>query len=274
MWPPASPPEVCFYCGFFQTLLHQNMVAVLSQQGKQQGTEAACERQRDDGSGCAVQLGPHKQAGEGQQQQGQGGDIAKQLPAEAGAHAAVQPVEAGGKVGQLQVGTYQQGTLNIAGGHALAEGDAAHLPLGGQGERAVRGGQGLGRGDHGSPVGKGIGIALLQQAFQLLRAGERRLQHYLFTRFVGVGAGDGQHGTVLQPETGDAVHQHQGEGKKTGPGMEAAYPFVVVKGNSSAFHRGCFIKKLASKGWPVGVVVTEIRSGRYRSDSADGAYPA
>lgn len=63
----ASPPAACFYCGFFQTLLHQNMVAVLSQQGKQQGTEAASERQRYDGSGCAVQLGPHKQAGEGEQ---------------------------------------------------------------------------------------------------------------------------------------------------------------------------------------------------------------
>ncbi len=76
----------------FQTLLHQIMVAALPQQGKQQGAEAASECQRDDGSGCAVQLGPHKQAGEGQQQQSQGGDIAKQLPAEAGTHAAVQPV--------------------------------------------------------------------------------------------------------------------------------------------------------------------------------------
>ena len=93
MWPlTASPPAACFYCVFFQTLLHQNMVAALSQQGKQQGTESASECQRDDGSGCAVQLGPHKQAGEGEQQQGQGGDIAKQLPAEAGTHAAVQPV--------------------------------------------------------------------------------------------------------------------------------------------------------------------------------------
>ena len=35
------------------------MVAVLSQQSKQQGAEAASECQRDDGSGCAVQLGPH-----------------------------------------------------------------------------------------------------------------------------------------------------------------------------------------------------------------------
>ena len=51
----------------FQTLLHQNMVAALPQQGKQQGAEAASECQRYDGSGCAVQLGPHKQAGEGQQ---------------------------------------------------------------------------------------------------------------------------------------------------------------------------------------------------------------
>ena len=51
----------------FQTLLHQVMIAALPQQGKQQGAEAASERQRDDGSGCAVQLGPHKQAGEGEQ---------------------------------------------------------------------------------------------------------------------------------------------------------------------------------------------------------------
>ena len=65
------------------------MEAALSQQGKQQGAEGACECQHDDGSGCAVQLGPHKQAGEGEQQQGQGGDVAKQLPAEAGAHAAI-----------------------------------------------------------------------------------------------------------------------------------------------------------------------------------------
>ena len=136
----------------FQTLLHQIMIAALPQQGKQQGAEAASECQRDDGSGCAVQLGPHKQAGKGQQQQGQGGDIAKQLPAEAGAHAAVQPVEAGGKVGQLQVGTYQQGTLDIAGGHALAEGDTAQLPAGRQGEGAGWCGQGLGRGDLGSPL--------------------------------------------------------------------------------------------------------------------------
>ncbi|MNE46427.1 hypothetical protein D3C80_1407660 [compost metagenome] len=148
----------------------------------------------------------------------------------------MQPVEAGGGVGLLPLDAHQQGAFHVAGGQALAQGHAFELPARRQGEGTVRGGQGLGRGEGDPGLLDGVWIAKAQQRRQRLGVRQRRRQHEIFAGLVGMGPGQGQHGPVLQPEAGEAVEQHQGQGGKAGPGVDAAHPLVVMQGKFLGFH--------------------------------------